>query len=390
MGQNKENQEPFIINTTGGEDNKQNKDIGAAVGILNKAIIIGVGNIKASLKILSENFSKLAGDKKSVHIMDVTSGKEYEKDENGKDVAPERKMTGEVRNKAAGIINKMKDRILEGFTSVQKKVVMGAVIALATASLFAGGLGNDAKTTLQNNYSTLNPRFTDSYETLVEYNGGNKGLAGNYMADFLVEVFKEEVENYGKQKGGLPADAQEIAFTLASNSTDVVKTDLYARDGSQYLEITVDEGAVKDRTEGFIAVLEEYKEAEQEKVADRLPSGGPDPNILSTFNGRLNSDGSATFEYTGASNLQAKTRADNLFTEYINSLVKDGKSKDAKTLSALTDAKNHVKTVQNSDGSYTSTIVLPKELVKTLGYTSGAEKTKAADAGKVDVGRGGR
>ena len=152
----KNRQEPFTIETV-------DDGLGAALGIHDQDLIIGIGPDadKAIDSVISnpKKYSEIARDKETVNVLNLNSGKQSVKGRNGKDVFPGKKMSQELFGKACGIIDKMKERILDTISTLPKKIMMGAVIALTTASIFAGGLGRSTEKSLQERYSSLNPTF---------------------------------------------------------------------------------------------------------------------------------------------------------------------------------------------------------------------------------------
>ena len=250
MAQEKDRQESIIIEIVGNNDNDNDK-VGASFGGRGTGLAVSIGDDKASKRLLDKNFHELAGKNEFVRVLDVTAGKEYKKDENWKDVAPEKKMTEDVRKKAADLIKRMGELILKKFTSTRKKVLMGAVIALAATSLFAGGLGKEAQTTLQKNYSTMNPKFADGYGVLIDYNARTQGMLGNFTQDFLIEVFKDKLNEIKKEKN-LEGDFDKIARKCAEKFSDAVEATRYNDDRGIFAEVKINQDLVDKESRGVV------------------------------------------------------------------------------------------------------------------------------------------
>lgn len=250
MAQGKDRQEPIITEIVGDNDN-DNKKVGAGFGKRGSGFAVSIGNDEAVKSLLDKNFEEIAGDKKSVRVLDVTAGKEYDKDKNWKDVSPERKMTEDVRKKAADLVKQCGKLILKRFTSARKKVLMGAVIALAATSLFAGGLGKEAQTTLQKNFSTMNPKFADGYEVLIDYNARTQGMLGNFTQDFLIEVFKDKLNEIKKEQN-LEGDFDKIARKCAEKFSDKVEAIRYNDDRGIFAEVKIDPALVDREARGVV------------------------------------------------------------------------------------------------------------------------------------------
>ena len=81
MAQEKDRQEPIIIEIVGNNDNDNDK-VGASFGGRGTGLAVSIGDDKASKRLLDKNFHELAGKNEFVRVLDVTAGKEYKKDEN--------------------------------------------------------------------------------------------------------------------------------------------------------------------------------------------------------------------------------------------------------------------------------------------------------------------
>lgn len=369
----KNRQEPFTIETVG-------DGLGAAAGIRDQDLIIGIGPDadKAIDSMISnpKKYSEIAGDKEIVNVLNLNSGKQSVKGRNGKDIFPGKKMSQELFDKACKIINKMKERILDTIPMLSKKIAMGAVIALTTASLFAGGLGKDAKSALKDNYSTLNPKFSDGYETLIEIDGSNKDLAGKYMADFIVEVLNEKVRAFEDKNGNLPSNFNKPAFVkdYASILTDLINVDIYADDGGKRAVISFNQKDLDD----FDALLEKASKNGKEKdsrILNDQPSSPPDPRNISAYGGRVNPDNSITFEYHGATASSARQSATNLYGAWMYNCAAENMTPNKSILDGVSNARNNIKVEQVSEHQWVASITLPSKLAQEMGLVSDA-KTK--------------
>ena len=374
----KNRQEPFVIETVGGEADEQDKSLGTAVGFLKQklAIIFGKGGDEAGKRLFSNNYEEIAEDKGPVNVLDLSSGMQYFKDRNYKDMAPGKKMSQKLFKWACETIEKLKERILDTIPVFSKKIAMGAVIALTTASLFAGGLGNDARSALKDNYSTLNPKFSDGYETLIEIDGSNKDLAGKYMADFIVEVLNEKVRDFEDKNGNLPSNFNKSAFVndYASILTDLINVDIYADDGGKRAVISFNQKDLDD----FDALLEKASKNRKGKDLRTLndqPSSPPDPKNISVYGGRVNPDNSITFAYQGATASSARQSATNLYAAWMNECVEAKMIHNKSILDGVSNARNNIKVEQVSEHQWVASITVSPELAQKMGLVSDA-KTK--------------
>lgn len=278
MAQEKDRQEPIITEIVGDNDN-DNVKVGAGFSKRGSGFAVSIGNDEAVKSLLDKNFEEIAGDKKSVRVLDVTAGKEYDKDKNWKDVSPERKMTEDVRKKAADLVKQCGKLILKKFTSARKKVLMGAVIALAATSLFAGGLGKEAQTTLQKNYSTMNPKFADGYGVLIDYNARTQGMLGNFTQDFLIEVFKDKLNEIKKEKN-LEGDFDKIARKCAEKFSDAVKATRYNDDRGIFAEIEIDQGLVDKESRGIVEEMVKLGFLTESKGTEKVKASTISVNLV--------------------------------------------------------------------------------------------------------------
>ena len=278
MAQEKDRQEPIITEIVGDNDN-DNVKVGAGFSKRGSGFAVSIGNDEAVKSLLDKNFEEIAGDKKSVRVLDVTAGKEYDKDKNWKDVSPERKMTEDVRKKAADLVKQCGKLILKKVTSARKKVLMGAVIALAATSLFAGGLGKEAQTTLQKNYSTMNPKFADGYGVLIDYNARTQGMLGNFTQDFLIEVFKDKLNEIKKEKN-LEGDFDKIARKCAEKFSDAVKATRYNDDRGIFAEIEIDQGLVDKESRGIVEEMVKLGFLTESKGTEKVKASTISVNLV--------------------------------------------------------------------------------------------------------------
>ena len=369
----KNRQEPFVIETVGGGADEQDKPLGTAIGFLKKklAIILGKGGNEAGRRLLSNN-----PDEGPVNVLDLSSGMQYFKDRNYKDMAPGKKMSQKLFKWACETIEKLKERILNTIPMFSKKIMMGAMIALATGSLFAGGLGNDARSALKDNYSTLNPKFSDGYETLIEIDGSNKELAGKYMADFIVEVLNEKVRDFEDKNGKLPPNfnKQDFMNDYASILTDLINVDIYANDGGKRAVIYFNQKELDD-FDDILGKASEHGKKNDSRILNDQPSSPPDPKNISAYGGRVNPDNSITFEYQGATASSARQSATNLYAAWMHECVEAKMIHNKSILDGVSNARNNIKVEQVSEHQWVASITLSPKHAQEIGLVSDA-KTK--------------
>ena len=396
MAQEKDRQEPLVTKIVGGDEKSRSKDFGGALGIPGNEtrkptiVSIGIKGINAAMAMIFESGKKLFGKWDSVHIMDTTTGKEYDKDENGRDRHPERKMSREVHAKALEVLSNGKELLTREMSSFKKKLAVGVMISLATASLFAGGLGDASKANLQTNYSTFNPRFVNgAYDTMIEINGLNQGMTDKYLTDFITEVIKTEIAEWEKENGTKVSEKvkQDVISKYGPEIVDVtdIQSGYSATLGSKCMTITCSDGADFDK---LIRDLRNDLDEEKVKaleVDNTLPP--PDINNLASYHGALNADGSATFTYDGPSEYMAKNRASTLFGDYITEMSRAGRIPDSATQSELTKAKSFgaIQTSVNPDGTCTAKINISKDAMAKMGYGTQAQTRNHNSADK-DIG----
>ena len=318
MAQEKDRQEPIIIEIVGNNDNDNDK-VGASFGGRGTGLAVSIGDDKASKRLLDKNFQELAGKNEFVRVLDVTAGKEYKKDENWKDVAPEKKMTEDVRKKAGDLIKRMGELILKKFTSTRKKVLMGAVIALAATSLFAGGLGKEAQTTLQKNYSTMNPKFADGYGVLIDYNARTQGMLGNFTQDFLIEVFKDKLNEIKKEKN-LEGDFDKIARKCAEKFSDAVEATRYNDDRGIFAEVKINQDLVDKESRGVVDEMVKLGFLTESKGNEKVKASQEKNTIsvsLQIQGGKITSDSTYT-DSKGVERKFTKSQLDDLNNENKN------------------------------------------------------------------------
>lgn len=384
MAQEKDRQEPIITKTVGADEKSSINEFGGALGIPGNEnrpgaiFTIGGGGFKAAMAMIFEYGKKLFGKWDSVHIMDGTTGKESVKDENGLDRSPVKKMSKEVHAKALEVLRKGQGLLTKGISSFKKKLAVGVMISLATASLFAGGLGDASKANLQSNYSTFNPRFVNgAYDTMIEINGLNQGMTDKYLTDFITEVINTEIAEWEKENGTKVSEKvkQDVISKYGPEILDV--TDIASGNSSKvgkFMTVTCQEGEEFDK---LIRDLRNDLDEGKAKVIERdgtLPP--PDINNLKSYHGTLNADGSATFTYDGPSEYNAKNRASTLFGDFITELSHAGRIPDGATQSELTKAKSFgaIQTSVNPDGTCTAKIHVSKDAMAKLGYEAPAQK----------------
>ena len=379
MAQEKDRQEPIITKTVGAAEKSSINEFGGALGIPGNEnrpgaiFTIGGGGFKAAMAMIFEYGKKLFGKWDSVHIMDGTTGKESVKDENGLDRSPVKKMSKEVHAKALEVLRKGQGLLTKEISSFKKKLAVGVMISLATASLFAGGLGDASKANLQSNYSTFNPRFVNgAYDTMIEINGLNQGMTDKYLTDFITEVINTEIAEWEKENGTKVSEKvkQDAISEYGPKILDVtdIQSGYSATLGSKCMTITCSDGADFDK---LIRDLRNDLDKGKAKVIERdgtLPP--PDINNLASYNGVLNADGSATFTYDGPSESIAKNRAATFFGELIAEWSRKGRISDGATQSELTKAKSigAIQTSVNPDGTCTAKIHVSKDAMAKLGY----------------------
>lgn len=399
MAQEKDRQTPIFTKVVGGDEKSPSNEFGGALGIPGNEnrpgaiFTIGGGGFKAAMAMIFEYGKKLFGKWDSVHIMDGTTGKESVKDENGLDRSPVKKMSKEVHAKALEVLRKGQGLLTKGISSFKKKLAVGVMISLATASLFAGGLGDASKADLQTNYSTFNPRFVNgAYDTMIEINGLNQGMTNQYLTDFITEVIKTEIAEWEKENGTKVSEKvkQDVISKYGPEILDVtdIQSGYSATLGSKCMTITCSDGADFDK---LIRDLRNDLDAEKAKVIERdgtLPP--PDINNLASYHGALNADGSATFTYDGPSEYMAKNRASTLFGDYITEMSHAGRIPDGATQSELTKAKSFgaIQTSVNPDGTCTATIQVSKDAMAKMGY--GTQSQTLNHNSTVKDTRGGR
>lgn len=370
----KNRQEPFTIETVGGGPDEQDKPLGTAIGFLKKklAIIFGKGGHEAGKRLLP----KIAEDEGPVNVLDLSSGMQFFKGRNYKDMAPGKKMSQKLFKWACETIEKLKERILDTIPVLSKKIAMGAVIALTTASLFAGGLGNDARSALKDNYSTLNPKFSDGYETLIEIDGSNKDLAGKYMADFIVEVLNEKVRDFEYKNGNLPLNfnKQDFVNDYASILTESINVDIYANDGGKRAVIYFNQKDLDD-FDAILGKASEHGKKNDSRILNDQPSSPPDPKNISAYGGRVNPDNSITFEYHGATASSARQSATNLYGAWMYNCAAENMTPNKSILDGVSNARNNIEVEQVSEHQYVARITLPAKLAQEMGLVSDA-KTK--------------
>ena len=374
----KNRQEPFVIETVGGGVNEQDKPLGTAIGFFKKklAIIFGKGGDEACKRLFSNNYEKIAEDKGPVNVLNLSSGMQHDKDRDYKDMAPGKKMSQELFSWACKTIEKLKERILDTIPVFSKKIMMGAMIALATGSLFAGGLGNDARSALKDNYSTLNPKFSDGYETLIEIDGSNKELAGKYMADFIVEVLNEKVRDFEDKNGKLPPNfnKQDFVNDYASILTDLINVEVYANNEGNRAVISINQKDLDD-FDALLGKASEHGKKKDSRILNDQPSSPPDPKNISAYGGRINTDNSITFEYRGATSSSARQSATNLYAAWMQECVEAKMITNKSILDGVSNARNNIKVEQVSEHQWVASITISPELAQKMGLGSDA-KTK--------------
>lgn len=378
MAQEKDRQTPIFTKVVGGDEKSPSNEFGGALGIPGNEnrpgaiFTIGGGGFKAAMAMIFEYGKKLFGKWDSVHIMDGTTGKESVKDENGLDRSPVKKMSKEVHAKALEVLRKGKDLLTREMSSFKKKLAVGVMISLATASLFAGGLGDASKANLQSNYSTFNPRFVNgAYDTMIEINGLNQGMTDKYLTDFITEVIKTEIAEWEKENGTKVSEKveQDVISKYGPEILDV--TDIASGNSSKvgkFMTVTCQEGDEFDKVISNMRNDLNEKKVKALEVDNTLPP--PDINNLASYHGALNADGSATFTYDGPSEYMAKNRASTLFGDFVTELSHAGRIPDGATQSELTKAKSFgaIQTSVNPDGTCTATIQVSKDAMAKMGY----------------------
>lgn len=384
----KNRQEPFTIETV-------DDGLGAALGIHDQDLIIGIGPDadKAIDSVISnpKKYSEIARDKETVNVLNLNSGKQSVKGRNGKDVFPGKKMSQELFGKACGIIDKMKERILDTISTLPKKIMMGAVIALTTASIFAGGLGRSTEKSLQERYSSLNPTFGKNWETSINVTMSNSSLASDYLCDFVDGMAEKTIKDYVKEHGEFKhANMQEVkkgvaarifnSYSAKNQNLDSITT--YTFDDEESKKF-LNEIKAEDNRRG--------KEKGKEKKYDGPGSDdGPDPEktnpvrldsaavkqLIQFNNGQINPDNTVTFRYQAASFNQARTDARNWFQLFISACSLNGLTPTAKDLGDLTRALNGMKVTQNGSG-YVAEVVVSNTFLNTAlnGLDSNTAKT---------------
>ena len=378
MAQEKDRQAPIITKSVGDDEKSSIQKFGGALGFPGNEtrkptiISIGIKGINAAMAMIFESGKKLFGKWDSVHIMDTTTGKEYDKDENGLDRRPERKMSREVHAKALAVLEKGKELLTRGVSNFKKKLAVGVMISLATASLFAGGLGDASKANLQSNYSTFNPRFVnEAYDTMIEINGLNQGMTDKYLTDFITEVIRTEIGKWEDENGTKVPEKvkQDVISKYGPEILDV--TDIASGNSSKvgkFMTVTCQEGEEFDKLILDLRNDLNEKKVKALEVDNTLPP--PDINNLESYHGALNADGSATFTYDGPSEYMAKNRASTLFGDFVTELSHAGRIPDGATQSELTKAKSFgaIQTSVNPDGTCTAKIHVSKDAMAKMGY----------------------
>lgn len=373
----KNRQEPFTIEIV-------DDGLGAAAGIRDQDLIIGIGPDadKAIDSMISnpKKYSEIAGDKETVNVLNLNSSKQSVKGRNGKDVFPEKKMSQELFGKACGIIEKMKERILDTISTLPKKIMMGAVIALTTASIFAGGLGRSTEKSLQERYSSLNPTFGKNWETTINVTMSNSSLASDYLCDFVDGMAEKVIEDYVKKHGEFKhANMQEVKKGVAARifnsysakNQNLDSTTTYTFDDEESEKFLDEIKAEDDRRK---------KEKGKEKKYDGPgPDDGPNPEkpnpvrldsaavkqLIQFNNGQINPDNTVTFRYQADSFNQARTDATNWFQLFISACSLNGLTPTAKDLGDLTRALNGMKVTQNGSG-YVAEVVVSNTRLNTV------------------------
>ena len=372
----KNRQEPFTIEIV-------DDGLGAAAGIRDQDLIIGIGPDadKAIDSMISnpKKYSEIAGDKEIVNVLNLNSGKQSVKDRNGKDVFPGKKMSQELFGKACGIIDKMKERILDTISTLPKKIMMGAVIALTTASIFAGGLGRSTEKSLQERYSSLNPTFGKNWETTINVTMSNSSLASDYLCDFVDGMAEKVIEDYVKNHGKFKnANMQEVKKSVAARIFNSYSAK------NQNLDSTTTYTFDDEESEKFLDEIKaEDNRREKEKGKEKKydgpgPDDGPNPEkpnpvrldsaavkqLIQFNNGQINPDNTVTFKYQADSFNQARTEATNWFQLFISACSLNGLTPTAKDLGDLTRALNGMKVTQNGSG-YVAEVVVSNTFLNT-------------------------
>lgn len=375
--ENKKKEEPIIIKTV--EYGDKSSDVSVAVGFKNKGAIFCL-KMKAAMAMLFEHFNELRGKNNAVHIFDASSGKKYVKDEDGRDMFPEKNMSTAERRKVGGLLEKLKGNIVDKITPLSKKVFTLAAITLAAGVLFAGGLDNTAQDNLNNRYSSFNAQFNSKGNAvMLTVNGGNKGAMGDFAADFCRAYVDNAITEYEKAHGKFSNSFHKEEFKedlagIASDALNVI-------DDGQTVLIALEE-EIGEKVDYVIGQAHQKDEENREK--EKIdPKSGPDPLNFESYGGLRNSDGSYTFTYSGrASENAARAAATNLFNDFINDLChKYPNVTDAKTQSGLTNARNGIKTQLEVDGTYTARITVPKDVVERIQGTT-HEKTKSSSGSR--------
>ena len=414
----KNRQEPFTIETVGGEVNSKNP-LGLAAAFLENAyklvITLGKGGDEAAKRLFSNNYEKIARDNRPVYVLNASSGTQSSKDRNYRDKGPVKKMSKEWFNWVCKTIEKLKERILATIPVFSKKIAMGAMIAFTTASIFAGGLGRNAEQSLQERYSSLNPTFGKNWETTISVNAANMGVASNYVESFTLAFIHSAIAEYEKGHGPLPENFNRDRFAqdyygamLANDNNSIIMKD---KNGGVVITIADEErkGVFKQLDRLFAELdklLEEQSKNKDKDKKQKIDGGdgpeppdpqktslkngssdrddssnqanaisggpgpaGPDPaavkQLIQFNNGQINPDNTVTFRYQATSFNQARTDATNYFQLFISACSLNGLTPTAKDLGDLTRALNGMKVTQNGSG-YVAEVVVSDSFLNTV------------------------
>ena len=97
----------------------------------------------------------------------------------------------------------------------------------------------------------MNPKFADGYEVLIDYNARTQGMLGNFTQDFLIEVFKDKLNEIKKEQN-LEGDFDKIARKCAEKFSDKVEAIRYNDDRGIFAEVKIDPALVDREARGVV------------------------------------------------------------------------------------------------------------------------------------------
>ena len=125
----------------------------------------------------------------------------------------------------------------------------------------------------------MNPKFADGYGVLIDYNARTQGMLGNFTQDFLIEVFKDKLNEIKKEKN-LEGDFDKIARKCAEKFSDAVKATRYNDDRGIFAEIEIDQGLVDKESRGIVEEMVKLGFLTESKGTEKVKASTISVNLV--------------------------------------------------------------------------------------------------------------